>query len=227
MIKDYSKYTYNIPNPSFEKGTIIKKLNKFIWDTLIIFQHEFKGHQKSSEDVLSEHLSKTFDFYAKQLPFIFIREAAQIQTKGQNRNVDIGVFQYYAEQTPFFVIEAKRLPTLPKRREKEYVIGDNLSKPSGGIERFKLNMHGKNLSESAMIGYVQSGDLKKWFHEINKWIEALIKKTNNPDLQWKMGDMLKNKCGFKKEEISHFISENKKNDNTSIKLYHYFVNMTE
>ncbi len=227
MIKDYSKNIYNIPNPSFGKGTIIKRLNEFIWNTLIIFQQEFKGHQESSEDILSEHFSKTFDFYAKHLPFIFIREAAQRQTKGQNRNVDIGVFQHYAEQSPFFVIEAKRLPTLPKRREKEYVIGDNILKPCGGIERFKLNIHAPNLSESAMIGYVQSGELKKWFHKINKWIEALIEETENSDLSWTMGDLLENKCDFKKENISYFTSKNKKNNNTTIKLYHYLVDMSE
>ena len=51
----------------------------------------------------------------------------------------------------FFVMEAKRLPTPSKSREKEYVEG-NL----GGIERFKRGHHGNSLAKSAMVAYIQN-----------------------------------------------------------------------
>ncbi len=53
---------------------------------------------------------------------------------------------------------------MPKNREKEYVLGDNLTKLStGGIERFKNDVHGVNLDHSAIIGYVQNENGKYWY----------------------------------------------------------------
>ncbi|MGM0504939.1 MAG: hypothetical protein ACQESQ_09995 [Bacteroidota bacterium] len=227
MLKERSDRKYNIPNPSFDKGKIIKKLDDFIVDTLLIFHAEFQGYTNASEEVLSEHLAKTLDYYAKPLPFIFQKEAIQSQPRGHKRNVDIGVFLHYANLNPFFTIEAKRLPTLPKSREKEYVVGNDYKKPSGGIERFKLNLHGINLSESALVAFVQSGSLKGWYHQINEWISLLTVESNNPDLEWTNEDMLKNICGYKKAELSRFTSVNKKNNNTTIQLFHYLIDLSD
>ncbi len=227
MLNDnYNISVFNKPNPSFEKGTISKKLLLFIEETLFIFQKEFKGNQNTSEEKLSEHLAKTFDYYSKPLPFIFQKEVIQEQLKGHNKKVDIGVFMHYADNEPFFTLEAKRLPIPPpKSREKEYVIGIDSNKPSDGIERYKLNLHGVNLIESALIAYVQAGTFKDWHIKINKWIGQLIKKSNNLKLSWVTEDLLINTCYFEKKEMSKFISNNKKVDNGNIKLFHYFINL--
>jgi hypothetical protein len=71
-----------------------------------------------------------------------------------------------------FVVEVKRLPAPDhkRQREKEYVIGGN---NNGGIERYKTEKHGKWLSKSGMIGFVEEGSFQNWLDRINGWIVDL------------------------------------------------------
>ena len=73
---------------------------------------------------------------------------------------------------PFLVFEAKRLPTPTARREREYVTDSK--DPTGGIQRFKLQLHAPNHETAAMIGYVQKGQLAAWLPAINGWISELV-----------------------------------------------------
>lgn len=224
MLKD-NKPIINIPNPSIKKGSIIDKLIKFIEETLLIFQDNNNGEIDTAEEVLNENLGKTLNYHSKHLPFIFQQETIQKQKKGQNRKVDIGVFCHFADKSPFFTIEAKRLTTaLPTDREKEYVLGNDTSKLSGGIERFKHNVHGVNLKQSALVAYVQREDAKYWFSRINKWISDFIE-GNIKSLSWNTNDLLTNTCGFKDKRLAKFVSINEKIDNSKITLNHYFVNL--
>ncbi len=68
-------------------------------------------------------------------------------------------------------MEGKRLPVPAKVREQEYVTGGE--KITGGLQRFKLGLHGGDLDIGAMIAYVQDGDLAGWVDIINGWIKAL------------------------------------------------------
>jgi hypothetical protein len=220
MLKD-NKPIINKPNPSIKKGSIIKKLLNFLDDTLLIFQKENIGEINTAEEILNEQLGKTLNYYSKPLPFFFQQETIQKQNKGQNRKVDIGVFCHYSDSQAFFTIEAKRLTTaFSDNRKKEYVSGNNNNKLTGGIERFKHNLHGINLKHSAIVGYVQRENNKYWFKEINKWIMELY------DNFWNANDLLINICGFENDKIAKFKSINKKLDNTNITLNHYFVNLT-
>jgi hypothetical protein len=66
-----------------------------------------------------------------------------------------------------FDIECKRLnSTLSHVRE--YVSGN-----TGGIERFKRNEHGVDMSCSAIIGYIEDRTDIYWFNQINEWIDEL------------------------------------------------------
>ena len=228
MLKDTINSISNVPNPSFEKGSIIKKLIDFIEEVLLKFQHEFKGKIDTSEEVLNEYLGKTFNHYSKEYPFIFQPETIQKQKKGQNRKVDIGVFLHYADTNPFFTLEAKRLTTtLPKSREKEYIIGSDPSKISGGMERFKHNIHGVNLLRSAIIGYVQRENANYWFNKVNNWINQLISGSLKSVLKWNANDLLLNYCHFKDSRLSKFLSKNIKKDGTAITLNHYFIDLRD
>ncbi len=226
MLKDNNKQISNIPNPSIKKGSITKKLIEFIEDTLLVFQKQFKGEIDTSEEVLNEYLGKTLSYQSKSLPFIFQQEAIQKQKKGQNRKVDIGVFCHYAETTPFFTIEAKRLTTsLSKNRDKEYVTGNDPTRLSGGIERFKHNVHGTDLTESALVAYVQKENPKHWFDKINNWINQLITQEIKSLLEWTSNDLLTNVCDFKDHRLAKFVSISIKTNKTNISLNHYFVNL--
>ena len=223
MLKD-NKPIINKPNPSIKKGSIIKKLLNFLDDTLLIFQKENKGKVDTPEKELNQKLSLTFEKCSrdKETGFLFQQETIQKQSKGHSRSVDIGVFKLNGDlENPIYTIEAKRLTTaFSDNRKKEYVSGNNNNKLTGGIERFKHNLHGINLKHSAIVGYVQKENNKYWFKEINKWIMELY---NN---FWNANDLLINTCGFKNDNIAKFKSTNKKINNTNINLNHYFVNLT-
>lgn len=228
MLKDNHNSIANVPNPSIKKGTIKEKLIFFLEETLYKFQEHFKGKVNESEENLNEQLGKTLSYFSKSQAFIFQPETKQKQPKGIDRRVDIGVFRHFSDPNPFFTIEAKRLTTsIPKNREREYVLGDHSTKLSGGIERFKHNLHGVNLDHSAIIGYVQNKDGKHWFNAINIWIQELIDRQIQSPLKWISNDLLNNTCGFKDLRILKSISESEKIDQTKINLNHYFINLCE
>ncbi len=228
MLKDNHNSLSNIPNPSIKKGTIKEKLIEFLEETLYKFQEHFKGEVNSSEENLNEQLGKTLSFFSKSQPFIFQAETKQKQSKGIDRRVDIGVFKHFSDPNPFFTIEAKRLSTsIPKNREKEYVLGNDSAKLSGGIERFKHNVHGVNLDHSAIIGYVQNEDSMYWYNTINNWIQELIDEKIKSSLNWISNDLLNNTCGFADLRLAKSVSESEKIDQTKISLNHYFINLCE
>jgi hypothetical protein len=226
MLKDNHNLVSNTPNPSIKKGTIKKKLIGFLEETLYKFQEHFKGKVNESEEYLNEQLGKTLSYFSKDQAFIFQAETKQKQPKGIDRRVDIGVFRHFSDPNPFFTIEAKRLSTsIPNNRKKEYVLGSNPTKFTGGIERFKHNVHGVNLDHSALIGYVQNEDLKFWHKSINNWIQEQIDDKIQSPLKWVLNDLLENTCGFKDLRYAKFISESRKIDKTKINLNHYFINL--
>ncbi len=81
--------------------------------------------------------------------------------------------QTYELDEPFYVLEAKRLPTPGSDREREYVVGND-SKQYGGIERFKENLHGDGLLYAGIIAYIQEDRKPSWLEIINQWITDLI-----------------------------------------------------
>lgn len=226
MLKDNHNSIANVPNPSIKKGTIKEKLLVFLEETLYKFQEHFKGKVNESEENLNEQLGKTLTYFSKNQPFIFQAETKQKQPKGIDRRVDIGVFRHFSDPNPFFTIEAKRLTTsISKNRKKEYVLGNDPAKLSGGIERFKHNVHGVNLYHSAMIGYVQNEDVSYWYNTINNWIQELIKGKIKSPLNWISNDLLNNTCGFTDLRLVKSTSESEKIDKTKISLNHYFINL--
>lgn len=118
------------------------------------------------------------------------------------RTVDIGIHgteettligvRPYSIYEPFLVIEAKRLPAPGKDREREYVTGTDRSSggPTGGIQRFKLGLHGSNVETAAMIGYIEKHSPRVWHGTINGWIADLIGITSTNGCVWSNADML-------------------------------------
>lgn len=119
----------------------------------------------------------------------------------------------------FFVMEAKRLPTPSKAREKEYVEG-NL----GGIERFKRGHHGASLTKSAMVAYVQKETYPHWLTKVNSWIQDLINTSTTADIVWNSEDLLvfqtQFDTTFKYKSNNKRIHQGKTDD---ILLLHYWL----
>jgi hypothetical protein len=95
---------------------------------------------------------------------------------------------YYTIYDPFLVFEGKRLPAPSRSREREYVTGGKAK--SGGIQRFKLALHGARQGTAAIIGYVQQGDLESWHSLINQWIRELVGDTSIVDEKWFVDEQL-------------------------------------
>lgn len=72
---------------------------------------------------------------------------------------------------PVFIMEAKRLPTPGNNRIREYVTGQTLAgNPNGGIERFKMERHGKGLLNCGILAYIEDDSFETWLQRINDWI---------------------------------------------------------
>lgn len=76
--------------------------------------------------------------------------------------------------TRIFYVEAKRLPKHQSKCGEEYVIGKNTAgNPSGGIQRYKLAIHGDyNLRHNGMIAYVENKSIGEWLLKINNRISV-------------------------------------------------------
>lgn len=128
--------------------------------------------------------------------------------------------------TAIFVIEAKILPTpLPASREKEYVVGENF-KPSGekvcngGIERFKLEIHGFSLSNSGLIAFIERDSFTDWIIKIDKWIEELS--LINPS--WSNEEKLQYLEIL--DDYSYLKSIAKIDISKEIVLHHFWINLS-
>ncbi len=184
------------------------------------FPNAFNQMPSSTKDDNEDDITQDLNNYLQNLTYpngIFMFQFQRKERKSR-RSSDMGVVaRGYATFDVFFVIEAKRLPTPGTAREKEYVEG-NL----GGIQRYKKGHHGKDLPESAMVGYVQKETCSHWHTEINNWIGELIKTNTATDIIWNGDDLLKHLSDF--DKVQKYVSENKR-ENDLIRLYHYLMDL--
>jgi hypothetical protein len=127
----------------------------------------------------------------------FHHEGVQNEVKGSSASVDLEAIattdtyfeaRLFAREQTLMAIEAKRLPTSPpKKREREYLVG--VDKATGGVERFKLGIHGRHSSLCMMLGYVQGGNFDSWRETINGWIDDLSS-NGKPEGFWNAKEKL-------------------------------------
>ena len=131
----------------------------------------------------------------------------------------------YTKYDPILVMEGKRLPTPGSGREREYVTSAAGKKPGGGMQRFKLGLHGKSLSTAGMVGYVESGDCRNWFDTINQWVNDLAS-SDHP--HWKVDERLHDFVLDQGVRVSRCTSEHPRTSHVSpfIRLTHLWVEMT-
>jgi hypothetical protein len=132
----------------------------------------------------------------------------------------------YSIYDPFLVLEGKRLPAPSSDRQMEYVTGRD--RTDGGIQRFKLGLHGAKLQVAVMIGYVQDGSARHWHKEINSWISALVAGTDIDSCAWSAGERLDRLDEDKQERIGSCSSTHERSGDVasnSIYLQHLFVEM--
>jgi hypothetical protein len=120
-------------------------------------------------------------------------------------------------------VECKRLPTpgASNRDEREYVI--HRTRSTGGIQRFKLGLHGADYSLGGMIGYVQQSEPAFWFSSVRQWIDDLVT-TSTPG--WSQADQLREDVSMDASGLTRYRSTHVRVGGLSpIELVHLWLKM--
>ena len=225
------KHSQIIGNPEIDSS--IKAIDKVVTflDTYLpkfpsVFKNKTIKTKLTHEDDISQTLATYLDRQSRNDNFLLIH--FQYRYFKTRRSSDFGIIEV-EDNSPsdidkaFFVLEAKHLP-LPKpvkTREKEYVIGNP---NGGGIERFKRGDHGTDLSESAMVAYVQSETCPHWQTKVNGWIQDLIDAPISKNIEWNNADLLvlesQLDTTFKYQSKNKRIHQGKTDE---IQLLHYWL----
>ncbi len=182
-----------------------------------------------NENGLNSRLARFITNAASNEVFFAVRESMEDETQGSSPAVDIGIYlsvrDIQIDPPLITVFEGKRLTTkLPKKRTREYVIGhekDGKHIKCGGIERFKLSIHGKKFNNAGMIGYLQDGVPDNWQSKINSWIRDLC---NQPfKLAWSECEQL-----TKKETDGHITEyfSNVNRADSELHLTHLWIDIS-
>ena len=210
MLQGQTESNITSLNFSIAKGKAIDAIVQFIESSLPGFISDLSTGLKNEDDISQEcciYLNRA----AQNQFFMFHFQHKYV---GSKRSSDFSIIstQQFSSKEPLFVIEAKRLPTPGTGREREYVQG-NL----GAIERFKRGLHGKGLSRSAIIGYVQKESFEHWLNQITIWINDLIKTNADTSVVWTNSDHLKLISNGK------YFSKHTRSDEKDIELNHYWL----
>ena len=181
--------------PPFEKQLIPQTL-EFILGQLPHWRDDPNRPADLSETHLNSSLCDFLDNCSRtDFPMVRFKHeepqakvhAVDLGVHGTEEITTVGTRSYTIYQ-PFLVVEAKRLPAPSQDREKEYVIGAD--KATGGIQRFRLGLHGADVETAVMIGYVEAESLGYWHKTINEWIVGLGSTASNGGCVWTGADVL-------------------------------------
>ncbi len=188
---------------------LINTVIVFIETNLLNFRINFDEIDKKDTDIepsYNNQLSKYFNACLTNETFQFQHEDKKKNKSRPDIGMQIKATVLQGSYKSFFDIECKRLNTSMKH-VNQYVYGK-----TGGIERFKQNLHGADLEDSAIIGYIENETPDFWLQKINYWIEKQIVKN---DIFWSNKDKL-----IKIE--NQYISNHQKVNNKFIKIIHFW-----
>lgn len=202
----------------------------FIQQQLSIWRDDPDRPDEQSEDKLNLQLCKFLDSHARK-DFPMIRFDHEEYQTGQRR-VDLSaspaenIFfeaKLYTIYNPVLVLEGKRLPAPTSSREKEYVTGTTLEKISGGIQRFKLGMHGAKLDLAVIIGYIQRQHARHWHKKVNGWISELVTNPIGDGCKWTLDETLELLEEDNAKDIASYRSTHSRTCGDNIELHHLWV----
>ena len=176
------------------------------------FAHKTLNEEELTQEFVNLLRRKTID-----LPFLIGQEKKDLYHFSKGR-ADFYFYrkEEFASTESFFDVEAKILTDrFPEKRKKEYVIGDNRN---GGIERFKIEKHGKGLQQCGLLAFVEKSTSKYWFESINSWILEL----SSTDNHWNKHEVLKIE-----EDISDYLystSTAQRISSDNVFLHHFWIN---
>jgi len=203
---------------------LIESIIIFVYEHLCKWRDNIARPDKKSEKQLNPDLPKFLTVFAHktELQVNFSHEEPQ----ENRRTIDIAVCydneEYYNKVITVF--ECKRLSTdTGGERKDEYVTGhENIS---GGIQRFKLEVHGKEHKIVGMIGYVQTGTCLNWQETNNNCIDELCGKPDENGLCWSKCEHINTIEYDEKNNKYHGKSLHPRKTKSDITIHHLWVNM--
>ena len=175
--------------------TLTERTVEFVRGELPGWRDDPHRPAEESEERLNGQLCKFLNVAAAyRFPMVHFHHEEK-QTAG--RRVDISANPlsarfvgetFHTIYHPFIVFEGKRLPAPSKDREREYLTGGEAK--SGGIQRFRLGLHGAEQRQVAIIGYVQRGTTRECFGRINRWVAEIQEALALDGLAWCEKDVL-------------------------------------
>lgn len=190
MIVDENLSPDELPKVSVTNNSVISIINDLLKSTIPNFKSYVSSSFYKKNELNENEFTQIFVEQAQilirksDLPFNINSELKDIH----NLSKGFSDFYFYPNEegvstASIYSVESKRLPSPEKAREKEYVIGD---KKNGGIERYKIERHGKNLDVSGIIGFIEKEDFPYWLKTINSWICDL----SISNKEWDKGEIL-------------------------------------
>ena len=216
-------------------ASLAERTLEFVFSELANWRDDPDRNSEQGEERLNSQLCKYLNVAASsRFPMVlFSHEEKQTGT----RRVDISAVPksalfvgqtYHSIYDPFLVFEGKRLPTPSADREREYVTGG--PKKSGGIQRFKLALHGAQQISAAIIGYVQAETFSEWVSRINQWIGAEVASKETSGEDWSLAEQLSELKEDAGRRVAASSSVHTRSDwaiSPEIRLRHFWVAMTE
>lgn len=213
-----------------QENTLALKTVSFVRRQLPAWRDDPDRPSEQAENKLNLQLCKFLDAHARN-DFPMIRFDHE-EYQSDRRSVDLSASSVIGASLhtiydPVLVLECKRLPAPPPlKREKEYVTGGE--QITGGIQRFKLGLHGAGMGIVAMIGYIQEQSPRQWHAKINSWISDLANDKSKDAGVWSSGEIL----GPIKEDYKNGIadcrsahSRGRKTSREQFVIYHLWIKM--
>lgn len=190
MIAEESFLNNEQPIISLPKTNVVLLIIESMKQTVPYFKSYIaSGHHKKknlNEDELTQ-------IYIEQVQILIRKQDYPFNISSQYRDIynlskGFSDFYFYPNEqdlltTSLFSVESKRLPSPDGAREKEYVIGTT---NNGGIERYKIEKHGKGLDDCGLLGFIEKETPNYWEMTINNWIKDLATKSKS----WKDDEVL-------------------------------------
>ncbi len=195
---------------------IIESMKQTVPHFKFYIASDFHKKSKLSEDDYSQ-------IYIEQAQILIRKNDYPFNISSQYRDIynlskGFSDFYFYPNEqdklaSSIFSVESKRLPSPGKSREKEYVIGDS---NNGGIERYKIEKHGKNLKDGGLVGFIEKGNFSYWEITINNWIKDLA----NAGQPWMADEIL---SGIKSDVDYYHLKSIAHRKSSDINLFHLWV----
>ena len=212
--------------------TFVLKTITFVHDQLPAWRDDPNRTNEQSENKLNLQLCKFLDSRARKVfPMVcFYHEEYQTGRRSVDLSASLAESKVIEAKTysiydTILVLEGKRIPSPSPDREKEYVIGTTSGKISGGIQRFKMELHGAEHDLAAMVGYVQARTPRYWQKKINEWIVQLSSDSVEDGCVWADDETLKPvTADIARSIVSHCSFHNRISGN-KIEIHHLWIVM--